>query len=107
MSKAMQSVLDEYNMTTVMLDCYANDCLVCDAKWVADFILSYVQDGSIILIHMPERGFREWNFEAIALTLQGLQERNLRAVTVSELISLATGTHNNSSPPSPPPTPSL
>ena len=41
--------------------------------------------GSIILIHMPEKGVREWNLEAIRLTLDGLLKCNLKVVNLTEL----------------------
>ena len=34
---------------------------------------------------MPEKGFREWNLEAIELTLKGLNEEGFKIVTFSEL----------------------
>ena len=34
---------------------------------------------------MPERGVREWNLEAMRLTLEGLVKRNLKIVNLSEL----------------------
>ena len=81
----MQKVLDDNNIIHVVCDAFANDTAIPDPEWIAKFILKRVRPGSIILIHMPERGVREWNFEAMRLTLQGLNERNLKIVTVSEL----------------------
>ena len=43
-----------------------------------------VQDRSIIIMHMPERGFREHTLAAMAqlLTSTGLLERGLHVVTL-------------------------
>jgi hypothetical protein len=38
-----------------------------------------------MVIHMPEKGFREWDFSAIDLILSELERRGLRSVTLSEL----------------------
>ena len=48
-----------------------------------------IKDGSIILIHMPERGIREWNLEAMELTLKGLKEKGYDIVTFSKLYELS------------------
>ena len=53
------------------------------------FILKKVKPGSIVLIHMPEKGIREWNFEAMELTLKGLKEKGYDIVTFSELYGLS------------------
>jgi hypothetical protein len=41
-----------------------------------------VQDGSIIIMHMPERGFRDHTLAAMAQLLAGLTERGLHVVTL-------------------------
>eukprot|EP00929_Paragymnodinium_shiwhaense_P086455 TRINITY_DN46978_c0_g1_i1.p1 TRINITY_DN46978_c0_g1~~TRINITY_DN46978_c0_g1_i1.p1 ORF type:complete len:521 (+),score=120.55 TRINITY_DN46978_c0_g1_i1:92-1654(+) len=92
MSATMQNVLDEEGYTNVMFDRYALDTEVGDAEWIAERLLDKVASGSVLLIHVPERGFREWNLEALELLLQGLQERGLKAVTVSELAARAEST---------------
>ena len=88
-SRVMETELNRRGLRHIMVDCFANDTAIPDPKFIANFVLKYVQSGSILLIHMPERGLREWNLEAMALTLSGLKERNLEAVTVSELHRLA------------------
>ena len=84
-SKTMEEVIHDKNMIHVVCDAFANDTVIPDAKWIAEFILKRVRPGSIVLIHMPEKGVREWNFQALQLTLEGLEKRNLKVVTVSEL----------------------
>ena len=51
--------------------------------------MNKVKPGSIIIIHMPEKGVREWNFEAMDLILNGLNEKGLDIVTLSQLESLS------------------
>ncbi|CAJ1331694.1 unnamed protein product [Effrenium voratum] len=91
LSSAMQKVLTEDGFTNVLCDSFANDTQISDPAFIARTLLSMVdqQGGSIIVIHMPERGFREHNFEALRLLLEGLRERRLRAVTVTELAQAA------------------
>ena len=50
-----------------------------------------VQDRSIIIMHMPERGFREHTLAAMAQLLTSLSERGLHVVTLSELDAMASG----------------
>lgn len=88
LSKTMQKVLDDNDMIHVVCDAFANDTAIPDPKWISRFILKRVQPGSIILIHMPERGVREWNFEAMRLTLEGLKEKEMQIVTVTELSNM-------------------
>ena len=52
-------------------------------------VRAQVQDGSIIIMHMPERGFREHTLAAMAQLLAGLSERGLHVVTLSELDAMA------------------
>jgi peptidoglycan/xylan/chitin deacetylase (PgdA/CDA1 family) len=85
LSRVMQAVLDNRGLTHVLCDCFANDTAIPDPEWIARFILGRVKPGSIVLIHMPERGCREWNLQAMRLTLQGLSQRGLRVVNFSEL----------------------
>ena len=88
-SKTMQQVLDEKGYTHVVCDGFASDTSIPDPKWISNFILRKIKDGSIILIHMPEKGIREWNLEAMELTLKGLKEKEYDIVTFSKLYELS------------------
>ncbi|CAE7223582.1 unnamed protein product [Symbiodinium natans] len=90
-SAAMQKVLTAEGFTHVLCDSFANDTQINDAAFISDSLLSMVDStgGSIVVIHMPERGFREHNFEALRLLLSGLQQQNLRVVTLSEMSKAA------------------
>ena len=84
-NKVMQKVINDRNMNHVVCDAFANDTAIPDAHWISRYILKRVKTGSVILIHMPEKGVREWNLEAMRLTLHGLIERNLKVVNLTEL----------------------
>ena len=85
LSKNMQLVLTKHDMIHVLPDIFAHDTFIPDPKWIAKYILKRVKPGSIILIHMPERGLREWNFEAMKLTLIGLKEKGLKVQNLSQM----------------------
>ena len=89
MTKRMQAELNARGMKHVVCDAFANDTATPDPDWIAHTVLSQCQEGSIALIHMPERGCREWNLEAMRLTLSGLRERGLEVVTLTELFARA------------------
>eukprot|EP00928_Gymnodinium_smaydae_P008817 TRINITY_DN13244_c0_g1_i2.p1 TRINITY_DN13244_c0_g1~~TRINITY_DN13244_c0_g1_i2.p1 ORF type:complete len:520 (+),score=91.47 TRINITY_DN13244_c0_g1_i2:190-1749(+) len=81
LSETMRCVLKRHGFTNVLTDCFANDTIVEDAGVISEALLSIVEGGSIVVIHVPERGFREHNLAALRLLLEGLQERGLQAVT--------------------------
>ena len=84
-NKVMQKVLNGRKMNHVVCDAFANDTAIPDAYWISQYLLKRVKTGSVILIHMPEKGVREWNLEAMRLTLNGLVKRNLKIVNLTEL----------------------
>ena len=65
-SRAMEGVLARRGMQHVVCDCYANDCHVPWPRFIAWCCLRRVSHGSILVLHMPEIGFREWDLEAIS-----------------------------------------
>ena len=85
LSLHMQLVLEKQGMIHVIPDVFAHDTFIPDPKWIAKYILKRVKPGSIILIHMPEKGIREWNFEAMRLTLIGLKDRGLKVKNLSQM----------------------
>lgn len=55
---------------------------------VAELMLSQVQPGSIAILHMPERGFREGGLLALEFFLQGLKARGLKCLSLTEMDQL-------------------
>jgi len=84
-SNEMHDIIKKHNLTHVIGDIFANDTSIPDPKWIANLILKTVQPGSIIIIHMPERGVREWTYEALELVLKGLTEQNLNMLNLTGL----------------------
>ena len=87
-SANMKKVLHDNNLVHVISDSFANDTAIPDSEWIAEFILNNVQEGSIIVIHMPERGVREWLYEAMEMTLIGLKNKNLEVLNLTQLEAL-------------------
>ena len=85
LSNNMQMIINKYGMKHVLPDVFAHDTFIPNPKWISRYILKRVQPGSVILIHMPEKGVREWNYEAIKLTLIGLNEKNLKVLNLTEM----------------------
>jgi hypothetical protein len=82
----MEQGLERLDMYNVMCDAYAVDPVVENGVWIANSLVNQAKDGSIILIHMPEKGFREYCLTALELLLRELcVEKRYRIVTVSEL----------------------
>ena len=49
-------------------------------------MLEQVNDGSILVFHMPEKSFRRHTLQTLELVLNGLAERGLACVTLSALV---------------------
>lgn len=89
LSSSMGSVLERHGFTHVLCDAYANDPWISDPEFIADTVLQHTADGSVIVLHMPERGFREYTFQALRKILDGLAARKLKSVTLSALRAAA------------------
>ena len=88
-TKEMEKGIEKRGLYNVMCDSYAVDPVVEQSSWISQSLLRQTSDGSIILLHMPEAGFREYCLDALAVLLDGLSKRGLKVVTVSELQSIA------------------
>jgi hypothetical protein len=85
----MEKVLDSRGLTNVMCDVFACCPIIEDGEHIGSLLSRRAQHGSIVLLHMPERGFRDWCMVALKRVLEGLQKRNLAVVTVGMLEALA------------------
>jgi peptidoglycan/xylan/chitin deacetylase (PgdA/CDA1 family) len=86
---SMHEAVKRNGMRHALADCYCDDFMNKDPSWVASTLLRQCSSGSIIIVHMPERGHWEHTFEALRLLLEGLDARGLRCVTLSKLAELA------------------
>jgi peptidoglycan/xylan/chitin deacetylase (PgdA/CDA1 family) len=95
MTTSMSEVVREEGMTHVLGDCYCDDWAFAedgDTRRVAPLMLKQVQSGSIAIFHMPERGFREASFEALKKFLEGVNERGMRCVSLTEMMEMGEAT---------------
>jgi len=61
-----------------------------DGPWIASALSKQIKNGSIAILHMPEKlGFREHCLEALERLLEELKKRNFKVVTVGELHQLS------------------
>lgn len=84
-SAVMHESLKERNLTHVLCDAYACCPVIQDGKFVGDYLSRSVSDGSVVVIHMPELGHREWCMDGLEVFLRGIAARNLQAVSLGNL----------------------
>ena len=85
LSPAMSRACREQGLRHALGDAYCDDWAVPDPEWIASTMLSQVSDGSVIIVHMPEKGFRPHLLRSLALLLDGLSARGYECATLSEL----------------------
>jgi len=85
----MLRTLDELGLTNVMCDTFGCCPVIQDGPFIGAFLASHATHGSIVLIHMPEHGFREWCLEGLRVFLEGLDEKGFEVVTMSTLLERA------------------
>ena len=85
LTKPMADALREEHLSHALGDAYCDDwALPHNVPYIARTLLRQVMHGSIVIVHMPEKGFREHTYRVLERVLDGLKERNLRCVTLSE-----------------------
>jgi peptidoglycan-N-acetylglucosamine deacetylase len=90
MTSTMADSVRRQGLRSALGDAYADDwAMENNAAFVARTILQQARSGSVIILHQPEVGYREHTLEALRLVLEGLSERGMRVVTLSELSELA------------------
>jgi len=89
LSNTMQNVLNRHGYTHVLGDCYANDPWISDPQFISDTMLQHAEFGSVVVLHMPEKGFREYNKQALEKFLQGCKDRSYQVVSLSQLYEAA------------------
>ena len=86
MSSAMAEAVEEQNLHHALGDSYCDDwALENNVPFAVRTLVHQAVGGSIIILHMPERGFRQHTYEILQQLLAGLREKKLRCVTLSEL----------------------
>eukprot|EP00931_Biecheleriopsis_adriatica_P104627 TRINITY_DN79273_c0_g1_i2.p1 TRINITY_DN79273_c0_g1~~TRINITY_DN79273_c0_g1_i2.p1 ORF type:complete len:247 (+),score=59.50 TRINITY_DN79273_c0_g1_i2:46-786(+) len=89
-TSVMASAIKEKGLKHALGDTYCDDWMDgSDPQWIAATMLNQVRDGSVMILHMPEKNFRGHCYTALKELLEGLQQRNLKAVSLSKLEALA------------------
>eukprot|EP00411_Alexandrium_monilatum_P118587 CAMPEP_0175683134 /NCGR_PEP_ID=MMETSP0097-20121207/26172_1 /TAXON_ID=311494 /ORGANISM="Alexandrium monilatum, Strain CCMP3105" /LENGTH=272 /DNA_ID=CAMNT_0016990037 /DNA_START=15 /DNA_END=831 /DNA_ORIENTATION=- len=89
LTSPMREVMRSQGLRHALGDCYCDDWCIEDADYVAQTLLCQARSGSVIIMHMPERGFREHCLEALRQLLEGLAAKGLTCVTLSDLAARA------------------
>jgi peptidoglycan/xylan/chitin deacetylase (PgdA/CDA1 family) len=90
LSEKMAAVLRRRGLRHALGDAYADDwAMPQSASFVARTLLRQATAGSILILHQPERGWREHTLDVLHEVLEGLTARGLKCVTLSELQDLA------------------
>lgn len=88
-SASMKEAVTRAGLRHALGDTYCDDWAIEDSEYITRTLLKQAESGSIIILHFPERGFREHSLEALRGLLEGLERNGLRCVTLSELAELA------------------
>ena len=78
-------VLAERGYRVVMGDVFPNDPHIRDAAYMSRFIGTKARPGSIVILHMPEDGFRSTSLQGLERALAQLASRNLRCATLAQV----------------------
>lgn len=89
-TKRMEELIQAQGMINVMCDSYASCPIVEDGNYIGDSLVRQATHGSIILLHIPEKGFRDWCMVALRRLLAGLKQRNIDVISVGMMQELAT-----------------
>ncbi|CAE7680469.1 nodB [Symbiodinium sp. CCMP2456] len=82
-------IVEQKALRILMCDTYACCPVIQDGDFIGRFLGKQAEHGSIMLIHMPEHGFREWCLLGLQTLLKQLKERNMKVVTAGKLAELA------------------
>ncbi|CAE7408777.1 unnamed protein product [Symbiodinium necroappetens] len=89
LSAVMAKIVEQKALRILMCDTYACCPVIQDGDFIGRFLGKQAEHGSIMLIHMPEHGFREWCLLGLQTLLKHLKERNMKVVTAGKLAELA------------------
>lgn len=87
-SPAMARAAQKRNLKVVAWSIHSRDTMARDPRAIAHGVVSRIRPGDIVLLHDGhdhEQRHRPLILQTLPLLLQGLRERGLRSVTVSEL----------------------
>ena len=93
LTESMRAAVADQGLKHALGDAYCDDwALAHNAPFAARTMLKQARPGSILIMHMPEKGFREHTFRVLERVLAGLKDRGLRCVTLSEMSAMVAPT---------------
>uniref|UniRef100_A0A7S4N5M4 NodB homology domain-containing protein n=1 Tax=Odontella aurita TaxID=265563 RepID=A0A7S4N5M4_9STRA len=99
LTRPMRRSVSSAKMVHVLGDVYADDWALAphDPAFVARTMLRQVRDGSIVICHMPDCAVgRERCLDALAMLLEGLEQRGLKVVSLADMWEACGGQHAHS-----------
>lgn len=90
MSGGLAAAIGQQGYRSVLADVYSDDWLIQDTEFHVRVIQSLVQDGSIIVLHVPDRPHRMHTLEIVRQVIPFLSARGFAFVQLSELFSTGT-----------------
>jgi len=85
MVPTMKAVLDEEEYSVALGDVYSDDWLFEDPAFHASVLTNVATDGSVIILHIPDRPSRLQTLDILREAIPALRARGLRFVTLTEL----------------------
>ncbi len=86
LNTSMKNILNKYNMIHVLGDVFCHDHLINDPYFISHILLKQIKPGSIIVLHMPEINFREYNLKTLEKILENLYYKNINCLSLSNYI---------------------
>lgn len=86
MSQTMEATLREMSYDIVLGDIYSDDWLIHDAQFHTNVLTKAACDGSIIILHIPDRPSRLQTIDILRTAIPALRARGVSFVTMSELL---------------------
>mmetsp|Transcript_22478 Transcript_22478/g.50641 ORF Transcript_22478/g.50641 Transcript_22478/m.50641 type:complete len:263 (+) Transcript_22478:21-809(+) len=87
MSTTMASVVAEQGYTSVLCDVYSDDPGIDNAPFHTAMLLKGMKDGSVAVLHAPDRPSRRQTLDVLREALPELTKRGFRTTTLSELFA--------------------
>merc|ERR1711924_430460 len=87
MSSDMASVLEELGYETAVGDVYSDDAHIDNAEFHSNIIAGSTCDGSIIILHVPDRAARLQTLQVVSSVLPRLIERGFKVTTLSSMFA--------------------
>lgn len=89
LTTTMRAAVVRSGLRHALGDCYCDDWAIENPWYIASTIAAQADHGSVVVLHMPERGFREHCLEALKLVLENLSAEGYTCVSLSKLDELS------------------